>query len=119
MARDLPYPLLVTLAPFCRLTPLLRHVGEASIPAPSLGRGWQQLQEAGINGHLRCHSEAVTLLSSLTQSVTPSAFSPSCMPGLEPRPRGAESSPVEQEGLQEQEGAPGRLAWHCGGGGRG
>ena len=41
-----PYPQPVTLAPFGHQTRLLRHVGEARIPAPSLGRNWQQLQEA-------------------------------------------------------------------------
>lgn len=40
----------MTLAPSCHLTPLLRHRHRqgSHIPAPSLGRGWQQLQEAGL-----------------------------------------------------------------------
>lgn len=42
------YPQLVTLAPFGHRMLLLRHVGEARIPAPCLGRNWQQLQEADL-----------------------------------------------------------------------
>ena len=41
-----PYPQPVTLAPSDHQTLLLRHIREARIPVPSLGRNWQQVQEA-------------------------------------------------------------------------
>lgn len=65
--QELPYPPLMTFAPFCHLTPLLRHIEEGRIPAPSLGHSWQQLQEAGPAQHLRCHSMQAGALGPASQ----------------------------------------------------
>lgn len=55
------------LCPLLPPEPLLRHIEEGRIPAPSLGHSWQQLQEAGPAQHLRCHSTQAGALRPASQ----------------------------------------------------